>query len=537
MRPPRTKQIALLCTTSAVVFLSGSACGLRAAPKSAPAKDPATVPMGVNLEGLADWMRTPMFVDAMRTSRKFGAPGTPWDSSSPVDADGCPTGDAGSVIITGLPHMGGVYHLSCVGRTQIVPVASHATVTKTRFDPATGRTSADIAVADDSTQLMLSFRHTQGGVKRVRLIRPGYPADTRQVFTNEFLAALKPFSTLRLMDYLDTNDTKVVRWSDRAKPTDAQYTLGKGGALEDAIALANTAGKDLWINIPDQADDDYVTREARLFKDTLAPGRHVYLEYSNEVWNFAFGQTQRNQQAAEAEAQNPASPLRTLTGVQWDDAGNKYYWGYKRVPEQLLRISRLWRGVYGAQAYARTVRPVLASQIANPFILKLQVGFLAKTVGPPADSIYGVAGAPYYALSDDTAKRPDLTVNQALAELDRAIDAQGDGERAYARIAAQSGVKLLAYEGGTDIRQYEQSLDAKLAANRDPRMKDLTVRYLQAWYENGGDLFMYFNLCGGYSKWGAWGLTDDIVDLHTPKFEGVRQVLAAPRPPVLARTK
>lgn len=63
------------------------------------------------------------------------------------------------------------------------------------------------------------------------------------------------------------------------------------------IRLANTLGKNIWINIPHLANDDYVTKLAQLVLSTLEPHLNVYVEYSNEVWGTLFpgGQYAQNQ--------------------------------------------------------------------------------------------------------------------------------------------------------------------------------------------------------------------------------------------------
>jgi hypothetical protein len=486
-----------------------------------------SVPIGVNLEGLADWMRAPMYVDAMKTSRPFGDPAQPWSGSSKIklDSNGCPEQDAGCVIISGLPHMGGTYRFSCKGRTQITPIASDATVTNVHYDEGDDDTKADIVVGQTATQLMLSFTHTTGGIANIKLIRPGYAATTKQVFTNEFLNALQPFTVLRFMDFSNTNGSTTLSWEDRPLTADEQYTSGKGGPWEDAILLANLTHKDIWANIPEEADDNYIRKMAQLFKAKLNPGRVVYLENSNEVWNSSFPQFSENQQQAEVEAKDPKSSLRVDTGVQFDDPNNKWYWGTKRVAERLIKISKIWQSVYGATALNKTIRPVLASQISYPFLIKLQVGYIAKVYGPPNQFIYAIAGAPYFGLDDQTINNANDTVDDVIGSLRKAVDVDTNNtDLPFIAIAKQYDVKCLAYEGGPDIGQRDQSVDAKIAANRDPRMTDLLVDYLNGWYGDGGGLFMYFDLTSAYNKWGCWGLMDDIAQ-PTAKTKAIVKVI------------
>jgi len=514
-----------LCGLIAVIAIIHSPCAEALVQTSK-----TDVPLGVNLEGLNDWMHTPMFVDAMKTARVFGPPDAPWKGGIPTDEHGWPTTDFGSCIITGLPHMGGTYSLVFAGKADVSPVACSARVENLIYDVKTKRTTADVVMPDNADGLMLGFKNTDGGVKDIHLYRPGYSANTHQIFTDSFLKAIKPYTTLRLMDYMASNGTPVIHWNDRTKVDDALYDTGKGGPWEPVIALANLSGKDLWINIPYQADDDYVRRLAFVFKTTLQPGRRIYLEYSNEVWNWSFPQATYNKDEANKEALSPNSVLKIRVSTD-DDPTNSGYYGMKRIPERLIEIAHIWRDVYGDARYSATVRPVLASQLGYTFILQEQLAFIQKVYGPPSKQIYGVAGAPYFNMMGDESKT-GLTTDQVLADLGKSVDGYTThGLEPYAVLATRYGVKLLGYEGGVDVGQGEQSLDAKTAAQTDPRMKALLARYLDSWYANGGDLFMYFSLCGGWGKWGFWGLTDDLARA-TPKTEAVAEVVAGRRPAV-----
>src|SRR5262249_21295848 len=147
----------------------------------------------------------------------------------------------------------------------------------------------------------LSFRNTNGGVKNVVLLQPGYEG-TNKTFSDAFLRAITPFSTLRFMDYLATNNSIIQQWAERATPEDFSYARGRGGAWEDLILLANLTGKDIWINIPVLANDDYIVKLATLLKEKLNSRIHIYVENSNEVWNPDFAQGKTNRDLAIAEA-------------------------------------------------------------------------------------------------------------------------------------------------------------------------------------------------------------------------------------------
>lgn len=480
-------------------------------------------PIGVNLEEIKDWSRSFMFVDAMKSARQFGSAAAPWDQSATLDANGWPTGDAGTCVITlggatipgqSEPRIDGTYAFSATGQVTVSPIASNAFVTNWHYDAATNRTTADVVVRPGSTQLFLSFTGAVGGAKDIRLIRPGYAADTQQVFTNEFLSSLANVTTLRLMDYLQTNNNPVANWNDRSHVTDATQATEKGGAWEYAIDLANMLHKDLWINIPVLATDDYVDHLAGLLKATLDPTLHVYLEYSNEVWNGSFGQSGTNFQLAQSD-------MAAGSDLNYDHSDNPYYWGWRHVPARLISIKNDFAAVYGQDAINTTIRPVLASQIGWSYVLENQLDYLESRFGPDLSSqIYGIAGAPYLSIGD-LSWSPTLTADQVLGALHQNMISNQEGIAKYASMAAYHGIKQLYYEGGIDLTgDVSGNLAAKIAANYDPAVSDLVRQYFEYAAADGVDQVMFFNLAGAYSWSGTWGLTESIQDLSGAKYAG-----------------
>jgi Carbohydrate binding module (family 6) len=518
----------ILGSLGTVLIISVAMISSGAEPASLAPASPAHPPLGVNLESVNDYARSMMFVDAMKSARKFGSPDAPWDGNATVDANGWPTGDAGTVVMASVPAESGEYAFSCTGRCQLTTPATNATVHFLDYNRASNTTTAVVTLLPGGDHLFLGFKNTTGGVKNIRLLRPGYHRGTDQVFTKDFLAAIAPFSTLRLMDFTHTNSTQVTTWAARPHITDALQSSDNGVAWEYAIQLANQAGKDLWINVPDQADDDYVRQLAQLLKEKLNPDRAVYVEYSNEVWNSIFPQFGHNLDAAKAEV---AAGKHVL-----DDSGkdnNQYYWAWKRVANRLVQITAIFSEVFGKDAINTRIRPVLASQSANPFMARTQVEFIEKTYGPPAKFIYGIAGAPYLGPDDAFKARDDLTLNDIFNKgfpdgfvWVKSVMLQYDVLARYYRLHS------LCYEGATAL-EGDPSLPIKILANHDPRIEKVITKYLHLWYSQGGDLFMYYNLAGTYSKYGCWGLTDDIRK-STPKLKAATEIAAEPMPALTA---
>jgi hypothetical protein len=513
-----------------------------------------TIPLGANLDGVQDVSLANTFVDMIKQARQFTslARSTPGNYvPATVDANGWPTEDFEVILQTGVLNTAkvynGTYKLSFTGRATVTAgVTPGGAVTDVVYNPLTNTTTADVLLnASNSSSewiFVLDFTNTHGGVKNIKLIRPGYAANTTQVFTTAFLNSLQPFSTLRVMDWLETNNNPVANWSNRSHVTDARQSTSKGVAWEYIIELANLTHKDLWINIPVNATDDYVRQLATLLKNTLAPDRIVYVEYSNELWNGQFTQTAVNRNAAVAEVVAgmssgtpsnlfyPGETARNPDGTwvhQWD-------WAFRRIARRIKQISDDFALVWGINAINNRVRPVLASQFANPSILQNQLQFLRQTYGPPSRYLYAVAGAPYFNLNGQD-QQTNLTVYQVLTALEASMKKQIAAMPQYARLATYYGLHDFAYEGGPDTFG-SHNIAAKAAASMDPRMETLVFQYLEAWYANGGDLFDWFvaGPTNYHTAYGTWGVTNDITNLNSPKMQGILAVLHSPMPALTA---
>lgn len=512
-------------------LLAALVCCASAGRAGVPAKAPGPPPeLGVNLEEVHDFGRSFMFADAMKHSRPWGRHGTPHDEEAEVDADGWPTGDAGVQILVDVPGemIAGRYRLSFRGKAEVtgtVPIRNQA------FDPRTGTTSADVVVPVTASEVTLRFAGQPGGVKDVKLLRPDHQAG--DTFSRPFLARIAPFNLLRSMDYLATNGNPQVHWRDRTLPGHASQqrrdARGKnvGASWEHLIEVANLAKKDLWINVPDQATDDYILQLARLLRSSLLPERKVYTEWSNEVWNDAapFEQTRRNYAATRAELAAGRSDLA------YDGQDDPYVLAWRRIARRGKEISDIFRSVFGDEAMMTRIRPVLASQLARPEVLTEGLEFIRSVHGPPDRYFYGCAAALYIGVDEEIQGRAGVSVDRIVAAMPAHARQLREWLVPYSAWCHYYRLRLLAYEGGQHLEGYA-SLEAKLAAQRDGRMKEMLLLALRSWFEAGGGLFVYYNLCSPWGRWGSWGLSDDVRSEATPKWEAVHEVLGRPTPPV-----
>jgi hypothetical protein len=429
--------------------------------------------------------------------------------------------------MTEMKNINGVYRFFATGRCDLSAPGTPAKIRNLSYNERTNRIYAEVVVTapqDKSITFALAFKNTGGGIREVKLLRPGYEDDSR-IFTKEFLLALKPFGAIRFMDYLRTNNSQVTKWDERCKPTDPQYTGTNGGPVEWAIQLGNLTGKDIWLNVPALADDDYVTQLGALVREKLKPELHCYVEYSNEVWNGQFKQFQQNLDLAKAEV---AAGEKTLSDGGADK--NQFYWARKRVAKRSVQIKQL----LGDDPRFRVV---LASQVAYAppgSMIKQQLEYIEKYHGPPAKFIYAIASAPYFAPGRDETdpakkkwytQRDDVSVDGICDRLlARTATSANDNVKAFHALARKYGLKSFAYEGGLDLQQFSNAVDIKIKSQYDPRAGLAVEDYLNHWYAGGGDALFYFTLSCKYSKSGYWGLTEDVRDLTTPKYQAALRV-------------
>ncbi len=155
-----------------------------------------------------------------------------------------------------------------------------------------GVTTGTVAVAFPAdgaadVNLQVTNVNTANPMDNFHLMMPGYGNGTtpEPMFTPAFLAALKPFSDIRFMDWEAINGSTLANWQNRVPPN-AFLTDGSGGVpYEDMIELCNEAQKDMWINIPAEATPQFVQSMAQLIAAKLDPNLNVYVEYGNEDWN------------------------------------------------------------------------------------------------------------------------------------------------------------------------------------------------------------------------------------------------------------
>ncbi|MGF1512123.1 MAG: hypothetical protein ACFB5Z_00275 [Elainellaceae cyanobacterium] len=115
--------------------------------------------------------------------------------------------------------------------------------------------------------------------------------------------------------------------------------------------------------------------------------------------------------------------------------------------------------------------------------------------------------------------------------MQRAFDWVSD----YVELTQDEGLMLVAYEGGQHLAPLHNGMennqavaDLFIAANRDPRIKDLYQTYLERWYNQTGGLFVHFSDISDPGKWGSWGALENVYQESSPKYEALLEVASLP---------
>lgn len=479
--------------------------------------------IGINLNGIADWSTEYPFVDQFKSAR-------PWISQR----EGAEWGQGGALALTPegwvaelqpgqfaetllftadsalAQGMDGIYTILYTGEGEIAFRGSNVSI----LSATPGRMEVDARPTQGAVFLQIIATNPQNPLREIRFLLPGSEATYEtQPFNPVFLEKIAPFSALRFMDWMMTNDSFISEWSERPLPGDATYAA-RGVPVEVMVQLANTLQADAWFNMPHTVSDEYVREFATYVRDHLDPALKSYVEYSNETWNGQFSQ---------AWYVSDSGLALNL------EAGDPFWSGLKFYSQRSVEIFTIWEEVFGGTD--RLVR-VLASQAANAWTAE-QIA-LWQDAYQHADAI---AIAPYFSCDDPG--NPETVAEVTALSVEELLDRQfanvQEGGCAYQymvdnqQVAQQFGLELVAYEGGQHLAGHggsennEALTELFIAANRHPRMGDVYLAYLQAWHSLGLGSFMIFSDAAQPSMFGSWGVLETITQdaSQAPKYQAI----------------
>lgn len=479
-----------------------------------------TSPLGTNLAGIADWSGDYPFINIFKASRPWlSGTASTWDDkrSVNVDAQGwvksLQRGQiVRTVLLTDYQYPTGKYIVLYDGQGSL---EYWKDAKKLGNESRPGRDVVEVTQTGGPFHLYITQTNPSNYIRNIRVIMPGGTCASNRyklaqsvgdcptgdylsfeqhyqtlVFHPTFLTRLKNYSTIRFMDWMATNNSEQQKWSDHPQLSDARWR--EGVPVEVMVSLVNLLDIDPWFTLPHKADDDYLRRFAALVKEKLEPGRKVYIEYSNEVWNGQFAQY------------TYAAERGTALGLSTDRHRAALYYYSKRSQEMF----GIWQQAFGGTS---RLERVMAMQAANSWTAEQVLGY-----GNAATTTDALAIAPYFGDIPRDQKAVDTILrtpfNRYFDYIETTLLEQArDKISSNKAVADKFGVRLIAYEGGqhfTAGRGLENNTalsDRFDAVNRDPRMKDLYTKYLNIWKEEGGELFAHFTNSARWSKWGRYG--------------------------------
>ncbi len=344
-------------------------------------------------------------------------------------------------------------------------------------------------------------------VHNIQVLAPGAELTYQtHPFNPRALELLKGMKCIRAMHALYTNreDTNLVT-SNMQTPYDyytqsAQWYTGLHHNY--LIELGKQLKADVWMNFPFNVSDTLIRNVALDFKANLAPGQKVYIEYGNELWNFAYPYN-----IGTSWVQDRGYALNFDTSASYA-AGRRY------VAYRSAQMFRIWQDAFDGDT-SRFVR-VLASHGANPWTGLVELYAINNTtINPTGTRADALAIAPYFGggvgdylhSNNMVASTPEDTI---LNYLSREIDTDRRTELVDNKENTDNfGVRLICYEAGqhltTSFQDDTALVDLLAACNRNPKMKDLYCQYYDMWYEIANDIMLTFNFVDSYSKFGAFG--------------------------------
>lgn len=480
-------------------------------------------PLGINLNGVVDWTTQWPFVDVFKISRPWipQRQNYPWGQGGPLQltpegwiASLEPGQFAETVMFADTEghYPSGKYVLLYNGEGTINFNFGSAKVVSQK----PGRMLLDVVPQNAGIWLQLLATNPKNPIRNIRLIMPGFEKTYQtQPFHPLFLKRLSKFKTIRFMDWMATNNSPVSNWSERATPSLATQATDKGVALEYMINLANTLHANPWFTIPHQATDDYVRKLATTVRDRLDPSLKPHIEYSNEVWNNIFSQTNYAQKRGLAENLDQNGFTAAL----------RYY------SQRSVEVFKIWEQVFGGKS--RLVR-ILASQGANPWVGEQVLTW--KSAYKYADA-YAIA--PYFGNDLSNPNQVDKTLKMTEAQIIDNIlhEIRTDMKQnitANYNLTHQHGLKLFAYEGGSHLVSAAMPADKEPqvtalfhSVNRHPKMRTVYLEYLNMWKKSGGGLFNQFADVSRYTKYGSWGALEYQNQKPTtaPKYQGLMEFI------------
>ena len=530
----------------------------------------STVPSAaMGLSEVVRWTREHPFIDIFKTTVQWVGTSTSgtWNARSfdemradgILDENGWPTeipsdlGTIATTLLSNLPEenvsMAGRYHLQYEGEGTVEIRGANGLIDIVSqedglivfdFTPGDGHLLFEIEETDPNG--------TGDYVRNVTIVKEEYLDlhEAGAIFNPVWIDLIEDLGSVRFMDWMRTNDSLQSEWADRPQVGDTTYATGNGVPLEVMVELANQIGSDPWFNIPFHATEEYIREFAAYVRDNLDPDLKAKFEFSNEVWNSTFDQT---------DDANAAG--RELWGTEFGDNPARHYYGYRSA-----EVMDIIKDEFGEEA--GRVEGILGVHTATPTRFeRIMIGAerYADENGANVDELFDSVAVTWYfgggynntesynQLKAWDAIGRDFMLDQVFEQLlnggllDVGYTTIADSTEKFplwGDIAQQYGLDLISYEGGPHIvgspanRNDEEFVEILTAINRDPRMLDVYNEVHSAWVEAGGGLFNAFQDIKRDGKSGSWGHLTHLDD-EDARWDAMVAINATPNPNITGR--
>jgi hypothetical protein len=335
-------------------------------------------------------------------------------------------------------------------------------------------------------------------IRNIRLLPIIYESDYQTNPWRPYVLNLwNRFKVIRFMDWMFTNNSTQTTWQQRTPTSWYTYNDRSGIPLELIVDLCNRLHTDAWICVPHQADDTYVAQMARLLRNGLAPDVRVYVEYSNECWNYIFQQ-----------AHYCSSQSRSV----YPNISNDYERHIRWYSRRCVQVYDIFEREFGG---TRRLIRVLGGQQGNEWAL--QVMFEHENARNKVDAF---AIAPYFGHEYACEKYRNViswTLSQFFNDIRTvSLPLAWNGVQRCINYARSVNKPMLAYEGGqhftggfcngVDTMDSTELNRRFVDANLSPEMEQIYTLDLNRWRDMGGDMYCAFASLSEYTKWGCWGI-------------------------------
>lgn len=382
-------------------------------------------------------------------------------------------------------------------------------------------------------------------------------------WNQQLLREIRPYVTLRSMQWDKINGSEISHWKERTPKSALEQDPI---AYEWTMDICNRGNQNMWCCVPhlvvsrdtlERGTNNYIKKLAILIKtgvdmglvdlddarfsdmptmtrkdfiiaggtpvcEPLKPHLQLYIEYSNETWNFAPDYPQSRYAVDEGSALG-------LGG------GDEYYEGRRYHAWAALRVFEEMEDVFGA---------------GSPRLMRIDAYHVGSGTGlndhmyiydSPEHNPRGIlpdafCPAPYFGHSlDGAAASAVQDMYDAIVSVTSSV--RSDRQRVDAYSASKGkAFRLISYEGGQHVTTNSDVI------NTNPAMYDIYTAYLDS-MTNYFDEFSHFVHMSSYGSGGAWGVVSeigqDIAEAHKYRaildWLGVEQLppvdVWAPTPP------